>query len=99
MPITMTFDECVPYPFSYADTEVSSRSSNWIKRSLNVIKKVVMDFAIVQGGIHKELEKVYEELSSMDFDECSGLKWRRTQINVRYYNYCTSNLPVEKPGI
>ena len=44
--ITMTFDECVPYPFSYVDTEVSlQRSSNWIKRSLNAYKKkMVMEF-------------------------------------------------------
>ena len=58
--ITMTFDECVPHPFSYSDTEISlNRSSKWTKRSLNAYKKKrgYGIFAIVQGGMHKELRK------------------------------------------
>ena len=57
--ITMTFDECVPYPFSYSDTEISlERSSNWTKRSLNAYKKKGYGiFAIVQGGMYKDLRK------------------------------------------
>ena len=102
--ITMTFDECVPYPFSYADTEVSlKRSSNWIKRSLNAYKKKsgYGIFAIVQGGMYKELRKrSTEELSSMDFDgyAVGGLAvGEGHKLMSDITNYCTSNLPVEKP--
>ncbi|MBV68663.1 MAG: tRNA guanosine(34) transglycosylase Tgt [Pelagibacterales bacterium] len=102
--ITMTFDECVPHPYSYSDTEISlNRSSKWTKRSLNAYKKKrgYGIFAIVQGGMHKELRrKSTEELSTMDFDgyAVGGLAVGEGQeLMSDITNYCTSNLPFDKP--
>ena len=56
----MTFDECIPYPYSYSDTEASlNRSSNWTERSLRAYNKKAGYgiFAIVQGGMYKDLRK------------------------------------------
>ncbi len=102
--ITMTFDECVPYPFSYSDTEISlKRSSKWTKRSLNAYKKKsgYGIFSIVQGGMYKELrKKSIEDLSSLDFDgyAIGGLAvGEGLKLMSSITDYCTSNLPTEKP--
>ncbi|MDC3023907.1 tRNA guanosine(34) transglycosylase Tgt [Alphaproteobacteria bacterium] len=102
--ITMTFDECVPYPYSYSDTKNSlERSSNWTKRSLNSYKKRkgYGIFAIVQGGMYKELrKKSAETLSNLNFD---GYAIGGLAVGEGHYlmsnitNYCTSILPLEKP--
>ena len=102
--ITMTFDECIPYPYSYSDTEVSlQRSSNWTERSLKAYNKKAGYgiFAIVQGGMYKDLrKKSTEKLSSMDFDgyAVGGLAVGEGQeLMAKITDYCTSNLPFEKP--
>ena len=102
--ITMTFDECVPYPFSYSDTEISlDRSSKWTKRSLKAYKKKrgYGIFSIIQGGMYKELRrKSIEELSRMDFDgyAIGGLAvGEGKELMSDITDYCTDNLPFEKP--
>ena len=102
--ITMTFDECIPYPYSYSDTEASlQRSSNWTERSLRAYNKKAGYgiFAIVQGGMYKDLrKKSSEKLSSMDFDgyAVGGLAVGEGQeLMAKITDYCTSNLPFEKP--
>ena len=102
--ITMTFDECIPYPYSYSDTEASlQRSSNWTERSLRAYntKAGYGIFAIVQGGMYKDLrKKSAEKLSSMDFDgyAVGGLAVGEGQeLMAKITDYCTSNLPFEKP--
>ncbi len=102
--ITMSFDECVPHPYSHLDTELSlKRSTDWTKRSLKAYK--ARDgygiFGIVQGGMYKELrKKSSEELSSMEFDgyAVGGLavgEGHKLMSNIT--DYCTSFLPSEKP--
>ena len=102
--ITMTFDECIPYPYSYSDTEASlKRSSNWTERSLKAYNKKdgYGIFAIVQGGMYKDLrKKSADKLSSMDFDgyAVGGLAVGEGQeLMAKITDYCTSNLPFEKP--
>jgi queuine tRNA-ribosyltransferase len=56
--ISMIFDECVPYPYSYYDTEESlKRSIEWSKRSIKAYKRRegYGVFGIVQGGMYKWL--------------------------------------------
>jgi queuine tRNA-ribosyltransferase len=100
----MTFDECIPYPYSYSDAEASlNRSSNWTERSLRAYNKKAGYgiFAIVQGGMYKDLrKKSSEKLSSMDFDgyAVGGLAVGEGQeLMAKITDYCTSNLPFEKP--
>ena len=102
--ITMTFDECVPYPYSYLDTKNSlERSSQWTKRSLNAYekKKGYGIFAIVQGGMYKELrKKSLETLSCLDFDgyAVGGLAvGEGYDLMSDITSYCASYLPFEKP--
>ncbi len=102
--ITMTFDECIPYPYSYSDTEASlERSSQWTERSMRAYnkKKGYGIFAIIQGGMYKDLrKKSTEKLSSMDFDgyALGGLAVGEGQeLMTKITDYCTSNLPQEKP--
>ena len=70
--ISMIFDECVPFPYSYNDTEESlKRSIEWSKRSKMAFKKRkgYGIFGIIQGGMYKELRElsVQENLEN-DFD-------------------------------
>ena len=102
--ITMSFDECVPYPYSYLDTELSlKRSTDWTKRSLKAYqeRKGYGIFGIVQGGMYKELrKKSSEELSRMNFDgyALGGLAvGEGFELMSNITNYCTSFLPFEKP--
>lgn len=68
--IAMVFDECIPYP---ADLDYAKRStdrtSRWAKRCKDTQKRLEQSqFAIVQGGMYKELRKESAEtLAEMDF--------------------------------
>ncbi len=102
--ITMSFDECIPYPYSYSDTKSSlKRSTKWTKRSLKAfkIKKGFGIFGIVQGGMYKDLrKKSSEELSHMNFDgyAIGGLAvGEGHKLMSEVTNFCTSLLPLEKP--
>ena len=102
--ITMSFDECIPYPFSYLDTEDSlNRSTIWTKRSLDAFKKRkgYGIFGIVQGGMHKELRKRSSEyLSNLDFDgyAIGGLAvGEGHELMADITDYSSSMLPKEKP--
>lgn len=102
--ITMSFDECIPHPFSHSDTLSSLiRSTNWTKRSLNSYKarKGYGIFGIVQGGMHKDLrKKSAEELSYLDFDgyAIGGLAvGEGYELMSNITKFSTTFLPFEKP--
>jgi queuine tRNA-ribosyltransferase len=66
----MVLDECVPYASPYEYTKASaSLTVRWARRSLE--KRIEIDpalFAIVQGGIHRDLrEENARALVSLDF--------------------------------
>ncbi len=102
--ITMSFDECVPFPYSHLDTSDSlKRSTEWTKRSINTyIKREGYGiFGIVQGGMYKDLrKKSSEELSCLDFDgyAIGGLAvGEGIELMSNITDFSISKLPFEKP--
>ena len=102
--ITMSFDECIPYPYSFDDTKESlKRSTKWTKIS----RKAYTDrdgygiFGIIQGGMFKELRlKSIQSLLDMNFDgyAVGGLAVGEKQekmLNIT--SFCTKNIPENKP--
>jgi queuine tRNA-ribosyltransferase len=69
--IIMAFDECPPYPAEYEYVKQSTeRTSRWAERCLKAHgrPKDQAMFAIVQGGMHKDLRvKSLQDLTSLDF--------------------------------
>ena len=102
--ITMIFDECIPYPYSYSDTEDSlKRSINWAKKSNKFfIKRYGYGiFGIIQGGMYKDLRKrsINENLIN-DFDgyAIGGLAVGEDQsLMIEIASYVTDYLPEFKP--
>ena len=102
--ITMSFDECIPHPYSFNDTKESlSRSTSWTKKSLEAYspRDGYGIFGIIQGGMYKELRlKSIQELINLDFDgyAIGGLavgEDQRTMIDIT--KICTRNIPIHKP--
>ena len=102
--ITMSFDECIPYPYSFDDTKESlKRSTKWTKMS----RKAYTDrdgygiFGIIQGGMFKELRlKSIQSLLDLNFDgyAVGGLAVGEKQekmLNIT--SFCTKNIPENKP--
>ncbi len=68
--IAMVFDECVSYPADYEYTKKAmERTTRWARRCKAAHdKKDQALFAIVQGGVYKDLrEQSVQELISLDF--------------------------------
>ena len=68
--IAMVFDECIPYPADYDYAKDSTlRTSRWAARcKAHGKREEQSQFAIVQGGMYKELRrKSAEDLVDMDF--------------------------------
>jgi queuine tRNA-ribosyltransferase len=69
--IIMAFDECPPYPAEYDYLKKSlERTTRWAERCMKHHARPGDQalFAIVQGGMHKDLRRQSaEELTSMDF--------------------------------
>ena len=102
--ITMSFDECIPHPYSYLNTKTSlERSTSWTKRSIKAYRKKEGHgiFGIVQGGMYKDLRKKSSlELTSIDFDgyAVGGLAvGEGHKLMDEITNYCVSFLPINKP--
>lgn len=111
--IAMAFDECTPYPatreYAHKSLELTTK---WAKRCLETIKsphppfaKVgQLDsqalFAIVQGGVYKDLRKQSaEELIEMDFNgyAIGGLSvGEPKELMYEMVNYTTPLLPRDK---
>ena len=102
--ISMIFDECVPYPYSYYDTEESlKRSIEWSKRSIKAYKRRegYGVFGIVQGGMYKDLrERPIQENLENDFNgyAIGGLAVGEGKDQLNDISAFTSNLlPENKP--
>ncbi len=102
--ITMSFDECIPYPFSFNETKASlERSTNWTKQSKNFYKerKGYGIFGIVQGGMYKELrKKSVSHLINLNFDgyAIGGLAVGEKQsLMIDIVNFTNNLLPTDKP--
>ena len=102
--ISMIFDECVPYPYSYYDTEESlKRSVEWSKRSIKAYKRRegYGVFGIVQGGMYKDLrEHSIQENLEHNFDgyAIGGLAVGEGKDQLNDISAFTSNLlPENKP--
>ena len=102
--ISMIFDECVPYPYSYYDTEESlKRSVEWSKRSIKAYKRRegYGVFGIVQGGMYKDLrEHSIQENLEHNFDgyAIAGLAVGEGKDQLNDISAFTSNLlPENKP--
>ena len=102
--ISMIFDECVPYPYSYYDTEESlKRSVEWSKRSIKAYKRRegYGVFGIVQGGMYKDLRELsIQKNLENDFDgyAIGGLAVGEGKEQLNDITAFTSNLlPENKP--
>ncbi len=102
--ITMSFDECIPYPYSFIDTKESlERSSEWTKYSKYFYKerKGQGIFGIVQGGMYKDLrEKSANDLIELNFDgyAIGGLAvGEKQELMLDIVNFTNKLLPFEKP--
>ena len=102
--ITMIFDECIPYPSSEGDTRKSMElSKRWALRSRNayVVRDGYGIFAIVQGGMYRDLrEESVNFLSALDFDgyAVGGLAVGEPQEKMfEVLEYTTPILPKNKP--
>ncbi len=70
--IIMAFDECTPYPATYAYTKSSMELTHrWLKRNLQAFEKSRQEnnayqslFPIIQGGIYKDLRKISTDIIS-----------------------------------
>lgn len=69
--IVMIFDECTPYPATYAEAETSMQLSlRWAKRSkIAHADNPSALFGIIQGGMYEELRKIsLDGLQEIGFD-------------------------------
>ncbi len=102
--ITMSFDECIPYPFSFIDTKESlERSSEWTRQSKWFYKERQGQgiFGIVQGGMYKDLRaKSVKDLLELNFDgyAIGGLAvGEKQELMLDIVNFTNKLLPLEKP--
>jgi queuine tRNA-ribosyltransferase len=99
--IAMAFDECTPYP---ATREYALKSlqltTRWAERCLKAKSEGQALFAIVQGGVYKDLRKQSaEELMAMDFNgyALGGLSvGEPKELMYEMVNYTTPLLPEDK---
>jgi queuine tRNA-ribosyltransferase len=99
--IAMAFDECTPYPATREYTRKSLElTTRWAKRCLEAKAEGQTLFAIVQGGVYKDLRKQSaDELIEMDFDgyAIGGLSvGEPKEIMYEMVNYTTPLLPEDK---
>ena len=101
--IIMCFDECPPYPADYdyvrRSTELTTRWAIRCREAKTRGDQAL--FAIVQGGMHRELrERSIEELCAMEFDgyALGGLSvGEEKELMYEVMGLCTPLLPSGKP--
>lgn len=101
--IAMAFDECTPYPSTYAYAKDSlERTTRWAERCLKAhTRKDQAVFGIVQGGMYRELrEQSARELAALDFPGYSigGLSVGEPKpMMYEVLDYTVPLLPRDKP--
>lgn len=101
--IAMVLDECAPYPATREYVLNSIKlTTNWARRCKEFPTSSLQSlFAIVQGGIYKDLRKQSaEELIEMSFDgyAIGGLSvGEPKELMYEIINYTTPLLPQDKP--
>jgi queuine tRNA-ribosyltransferase len=107
--IMMVLDECVDYPSERKYVEKSVElSKKWAKRAFDRFNNSQHNynhrqfhFAIGQGGMYEDLRKDYcQWMTQFDFDgfAIGGLSvGEPAEIMYEMTNYCTDNLPENKP--
>jgi len=100
--IAMAFDECAPYPASREYVLNSIKlTTQWARRCLDRRNEGQALFAIVQGGMYKDLRRQSaEELIEMDFDgyAIGGLSVDEPKgLMYEMVNFTTPLLPEERP--
>jgi len=101
--IVMCLDECIAYPSSYEYSRDSvERTTCWARRCKESKKRKDQTlFAIVQGGVFKDLrERSARELVSLDFEgyAIGGLSVGESKsIMLEMVEHTTAFLPEEKP--
>lgn len=99
--IAMAFDECTPYPATREYTLKSLQlTTKWAGRCLEARTERQALFAIVQGGVYKDLRRQSaEELIEMDFDgyAIGGLSvGEPKELMYEMFNYTTPLLPKDQ---
>ena len=102
--ITMALDECTDYPSNYSDTLDSlNLTFKWAKKSFSSFKKNKKSniFAIVQGGMYRDLRKLSaHQITNIDFDgfALGGLSVGESHKKmVEIIKYTLQFFPMEKP--
>ena len=102
--ITMALDECTDYPSNYSDTLDSlNLTFKWAKKSFSSFKRNKKSniFAIVQGGMYKDLRKLSaHQITNIDFDgfALGGLSVGESHKKmVEIIKYTLQFFPVDKP--
>lgn len=101
--IVMIFDECTPYPATYAEAEKSMQLSlRWAKRSKEAHgSSPAALFGIIQGGMYPELRKQsLEGLLDINFDGMAigGLSVGEPKEEMlATLDYLPSLMPADKP--
>ncbi|MCX8051705.1 MAG: tRNA guanosine(34) transglycosylase Tgt [Chlorobi bacterium] len=107
--IMMAFDECIGYPAERRNAEAAMfRSIRWERQCLRVHEQLPLIyehrqqlFAIIQGGIHRDLRKrCIEELCAEPFDgfAIGGLAvGEPTEAMYEVTDFSTDLLPHDKP--
>jgi queuine tRNA-ribosyltransferase len=102
--ISMTFDQCIPYPSTYSKTwRAMDRSLRWAKLSKDAFKdrKGYGLFGIVQGGVYEDLRRrSAEKMIDIGFDgyAIGGLAvGEGKEIMLKVLDYASPLLPQDKP--
>ncbi|KWT82092.1 tRNA guanosine(34) transglycosylase Tgt [Candidatus Magnetominusculus xianensis] len=100
--IVMAFDECTPYPSTYDYTLKSLElTTRWAEICLKNVEKPQTLFAIVQGGVFKDLRlQSARQLKDMNFDgyAVGGVSvGEPKEIMHEIIGYMAAELPSDKP--
>ena len=102
--ITMAFDECTPFPATYAEAKSSQElTSRWAQRSRDsfVKRPGYAQFGIMQGGVYEDLRGISaKDLIDIDFEgyAIGGLAVGEGQEQMfSVLDYAPSLLPEDKP--
>ncbi|MBF0553118.1 MAG: tRNA guanosine(34) transglycosylase Tgt [Nitrospirae bacterium] len=100
--IAMAFDECTPYPSSYEYTLKSLElTTKWAEICLKTATKPQTLFAIVQGGVYKDLRlQSAAQLRDLNFEgyAIGGVSVGEPKaIMHEIIGYMASELPADKP--